>query len=391
MEVNEIFDFKNTPKELLDDKTFMLDAIKKDSKAIWHASSRLQYDENFCLEAVKQNVETIDYIGQFLDNPVFIFKVTKQSDKIFDNERFVRKAVNTFRKNLKKVAFPDSMLATADEKDFWNNFDNLVDHFVEATKNSNDLRNDRDFMEQLIWLEPSTFKYASNKIKEKEFCLNAINKDVTLFKYIPDNLKLDDDIFRKAITEKSNIQYVPEKLFSDKEFVIKAIHNGCDIYQHISKKLKNDKDIVWELIIKRDDIGYKLEQILPQKLRDDKVFMLGVVRNSGVSGFKLASERLQNDADVVLELIEKDVEHIKYAGPQIFDGGETEKKIKTNMENIVKNNLEYYFSGSSHQEKLKKGIELVENLFSEAKKNCLKNKEKKTQEFNKENNLGKSK
>jgi hypothetical protein len=113
---------------------------------------------------------------------------------------------------------------------------------------SENLKNDPDFVRNLIKLFPHSFEYASNELKSnKEFILDALKRGCDtgyiehMLIYISTDLYEDGD-FMLTIYEISKndfiCSYMSKRLLRDRKFILSALEVSHVIFNYISKKLK---------------------------------------------------------------------------------------------------------------------------------------------------------
>ncbi|WBP84242.1 DUF4116 domain-containing protein [Mycoplasmopsis edwardii] len=180
-------------------------------------------------------------------------------------------------------------------------------------------------------------------MRHKKFVLNALKKDGTLFRYIDEELKKDEEIILEAIKNDptNRILYslftnvgeylgysVPNnqnpyynKYSENKAWALAAAENYLyDPITETRKKnffdifsfFKNDKEVILKIL---DKDGLALE-FASDELKDDREVVLKAVKQDGLA-LKFASERLKNNLNIVKVSINQNVNAYHYASEQI--------------------------------------------------------------------------
>jgi hypothetical protein len=122
--------------------------------------------------------------------------------------------------------------------------------------------------------------------------------------------------------------------FDDEEDALSAIKSSVNFFMKISDRLKNDK----VFILKAMDLPYTepltLYTSLSKELRDDKEFLLEVIKRTPFAVFK-ASDRLKNDKEIAVSVFEISPSAFKYVSEEIH-----KQLIEIKKENIVQH-LQY--------------------------------------------------
>ena len=96
----------------------------------------------------------------------------------------------------------------------------------------------------------NTFKYASDELKnDKDFVLQVLKISPYSFQYVSDKLKEDKAVIKQALTlEGRNLQFLPENLRDDTNLASMAVKQNVDAFQYASKRLRANKDFVLDSV-----------------------------------------------------------------------------------------------------------------------------------------------
>ena len=175
---------------------------------------------------------------------------------------------------------------------------------------SNDYRDDKNIVIELLKLNGQQLEYVSNRLKrDKEVVYTAINNDSNAFIYADESLFNDKNFILLALTNKDYSGYngydeeyydhflenLCDAFKDDDEIVLAAVNRCGTNIKHASNRLKNNKDIVLAAI---DNCYYNDS--------DDETYILDNKRkiNSNID-IILNETKLQNDADILKQIIKK--------------------------------------------------------------------------------------
>jgi hypothetical protein len=162
---------------------------------------------------------------------------------------------------------------------------------------SEDLRNDKDFILEAFKQNGWALKYASVYLRnDKDFILEAVKQNGWALNYASEDLRNDKDFILEAVKQNGRIlQYASNNLRNNKEVMLEAVKQGESALNYASENLKNDKE--FNLEVMKQNI-FSLEKV--SDLRNEKEAVLATVKWDGLS-LKYASEDLRNNKEVVLE------------------------------------------------------------------------------------------
>jgi len=238
-------------KELKGDKEVVLAAIRSGGEALAYSSKNLQKDKEVVLEAVK-NISKY-YKGDFYIKEFFNESINKQflkdKDIMLDavntsgiSLRFASQTLRSDREivlaafnNLKvKFEYVHRYGLEVIDKKFLNDSELMLSALKHANYSdlypfyeliSENLKADKEFMTQAIYINGGSIKYASEKVLEE--------------------LKSDREIILSAVKASAyNLEYASEELRGDKEIVMAAVASNKRALEFASEDLQNDPDIL---------------------------------------------------------------------------------------------------------------------------------------------------
>ena len=167
----------NFPKERLDDKEFMMRAVKTYGANLCFASQRLRDDEELGFEALAQN-------GWFFE---FLSKRLKHDD------RFILSAIGSDKPYGMALAFA-----------------------------SDEMKNDKEVVLKAISGYMYALEYASDALKDdKEVVIAALSRDGGNIKFVSSRLCADREIIQKAVEDCGGyaLKFASEELKKDPELI----------------------------------------------------------------------------------------------------------------------------------------------------------------------------
>lgn len=187
--------------------------------------------------------------------------------------------------------------------------------------------NDRDVMLQLVSEYGCALKWASYELKkDKGLVIEAVKNDYLALNYVDDPELLEDREFMLELIKINPdvFDYVSTKLLSDKELMLEMLKEDIGYFSCFSAELRDDKSVVMELIKNEYyDDSEKWEVIKDdccEMLEDRDV--LKYFFEAGLVAFDDLPEDLQNDS----EFIEFEYERIKEEKEEAKK--EEEKRVK---------------------------------------------------------------
>jgi hypothetical protein len=171
----------------------------------------------------------------------------------------------------------------------------------------------------------------------KFYLLLSIKNNIYL--NIPKIFKNDIDIIKLAIQEKYiDFKNLSIELQDNKEIICCAIKNSYDFYECVlefaSERLQDDIEIVLLAIKKSNSLEFASE-----RLKNNKEVVLLAIKNG--NSFEFASEELKHNKEVVLEAVGINGEALEFASEELKDNEEVVlKAVKNN--NVIEGLPGYY-------------------------------------------------
>ena len=388
IETKDSWDYEEAPKEWLDSRDFILEAMKKDESILEYVSENLKNDKELILAAVSNNGGALQYA----------------SDKCKDDKELVLAALSTDGSALEYASERlkedrEVVLAAV------SNNGNAIEYAPDTFKA------DKDIVSAAVLNEGCSLEYVSEEFKNnKSIVMLAVSNNGYSLQNASDKLKEDKEIVMAALsTYGSALEYASEKLRNDKEVVIASLANDAKALEYASENLRRDKEVL-EAAIKNDaSLAYLLNENLSEEqklyleegvtLEDfdeeyqggddgkvawmkDRNFVLEALRQDGRI-LKHASAELKADRELVLEGIKQDINAIEYADEKLncqpdilcakvisFFNGDENIVISDEDLNVFVNG-KGFSKPSTHLKKLLFKIEFL----------LLKNREKELQNF----------
>ena len=178
----------------------------------------------------------------------------------------------------------------------------------------NNYRDDEEIMAIVISKEPGYSWYLSSRLKnDKKFILNNARPLYPVMKYVSDQLKDDKEFVTTVLKDGSGLRYVSKRLQDDEAVVLTAIIKDPSSMVSASERLRSDKKIIENLIMNNNN--YDLFQFASKSLKDDKEFVIYMMRKHNNSQYKIGekgsifrwvSDRLKNDPEILKEKDKRD-------------------------------------------------------------------------------------
>lgn len=177
---------------LRDEDNIVSEYIKVCASNMLYASDRLRDDKEFILDMMRINPGVYVYASDKIRNDLEILiralryspgLILKESEEVRNNPKIVTIA--------------------------------LSGNFKIISKLRTNLKDDSDFMYNLIKSRPSMFRYASDRLRrDRDFILRAVDRDCEIVKYM-DESSLDEDMSWRIISRNSNtMRYLPNAIKS---------------------------------------------------------------------------------------------------------------------------------------------------------------------------------
>lgn len=301
---------ENIDKNLLNDKSFMMEMVQINPFTLMYASEWQKMDKELVITA--------------MDIDTFAFSMA--SDELKDNENFI----------LEYMKF-----ATLDYS--W-----LL--FI-----SDRLKNDKAFSLEIIKYHSNVLKLLSDEMRDDEtVVLAAVSKHPSSLEYASSRLKKSRSFIFKLVKENERysngpLSYASRELRGDKEFVLECLHSNKDdtfILHKITDALKDDEDFIKQAIeISGYLLSYASKRLQRKKelifeaikqtrdlyvvdyrkdLSDDKETVVFALKHG--AALAQASDRLRDDDDVVKIALEANGRNFLYVSSR-FQADESLKLL----------------------------------------------------------------
>ena len=274
-------------------------ALKNNGHAIYWASEDSQNDKNLILEAIQNGAGTSIIPNELATKENILLAIRENLLLVEKNTIYIR-----------------------------NHFKRISLHMINDV-----LRDDEEFILEVIKLDGETIQYASSRILENDVIVLEAIKNTTTFmlyhqlfrkyntdkdlvieliknshsqnflKYLSLDLRDDKDIVYSAICKSGyELEYASDRLKSDEEIVLKALEKDSSAIIHMSNDLINNKSFILKITQKfrfySSDI-LKLMESFSKELLNDKELILHLLNTtSNIDVVKLAGHKIKNDLDI---------------------------------------------------------------------------------------------
>jgi hypothetical protein len=127
-------------------------------------------------------------------------------------------------------------------------------------------------------------------------------------------------LIKKAENIRQLYQSIPLELRNDRKFVLEMVKLRGVILRYVSEKLKNDREITIEAV-KQDSYAIRW---IADKFKNDREIALEAVNQDGTA-LRWMSKKLKNNREVVLTAVKKYRYALKYASPKLQNDPEVQK------------------------------------------------------------------
>lgn len=244
---NPIYETEHIPKNILDfygsDKEVMILLAKKNFFTENKINIKHKIDESFLKDK--------DFVSALLSR----------------NHYFLKDIDSSFYSDI-------SVMKNSLNGNFFN-YENEVDSFPIMYFALEPVSSDKDFIKRCVSRNPDNFKFVSDDLKEnKDFILSLLDYDtLEIVNYIEPTLKNDKEFVYELISiDDSLFLYANEDLKNDKDFVLKLMENNCAVYAHLSDELKKDYEVILILLEMDEDRNFfdLLDDDLIEKLKNEQ-------------------------------------------------------------------------------------------------------------------------
>jgi len=163
-----------------------------------------------------------------------------------------------------------------------------------------------DYMENFIGNDDLSWEIL-NFIREED-----INQLHTLFWWLQSNKFF---VLCSVNANGNNLRNTSMRFKDDEDVVIAAIKDRAESILYASERVKKNKKILL-MAIKKNPKLFKLLTVSQEKLRNDKDFVLSVIKIDAML-LEFASEKLRDDKHIVFSAIKRDSPSIRYASSRL--------------------------------------------------------------------------
>ncbi|MTC14598.1 DUF4116 domain-containing protein, partial [Providencia alcalifaciens] len=159
-------------------------------------------------------------------------------------------------------------------------------------------RDSEELILSLVERDAVVIKYASSRLKDNvSIVKQAILKNGTLLQYASEGLKDNFELVKAAVQENGNaLEFASERLKNNKEIVLLAVQSRGHSFRYASDTCRDDFSIVLAAI--ENNRYFSVLEFASERVNNNKELVLAAVQNHGLS-IKFASNILKNDIDVV--------------------------------------------------------------------------------------------
>ena len=269
-----------------------------------------------------------------------ILKIKKNRNIVEDYNKITNtiEKIKFFEKN--KIMFPHNVI---DDKDvILNNAKKNKNILLYATK---ELKKDKDFILQLIKINPDIFENIDSKLKRNiSFITNSVMINAKILKYVPKDILLDRKLLLKLIKINEDVMcYIDYSLYKDISFIKEVIKIDDSLSRFADNKLLEDEEIAlayikyskktnWLDSSLRKNPNFILEAIkydpniillVDKSLIDDEFLLKCINNNLGVIYY--IEDYLTND--FIYKIIEMNHYSIYYLYKHIYNNRDLLPKI----------------------------------------------------------------
>ena len=281
---------------LRDDKTWVLNAVRKKGDDLKYVSDRLRNDQDIALAAIKKKEHAFLYISNELKNDrSFVLEAARKNGLVLQhvNDNFKKDAeivMAAIKQNGWAIYFADSEL----QKNINIGLAAVSSEGNTITQLKGDLNKNYDIGTAAVRQNGGTLKHLDASLQDnKALVLEAVNQSG------------------------DSVQFASNRLKNDLDVALSSVRNSPFALEFLSDDVKKNKDIVLEAVRRS---GYAL-QYAHDTLLTDLDFMEKACKASSVS-LKYAPEPLRNDKAFIRQLLSKDSTALQYLSQELRDDPE---------------------------------------------------------------------
>ena len=309
---------RNAAEELRADKEVVLAAVRQNGRALQYASEELKDDREVVLEAVKQNWIALGYAAKELRNDDEIMLAAVKQDGT---------AVQYYKRSPKTdwctQYFPHEIMKEVNSQDCFdalsaakpyryspsNDYGNYLyfrDKFKPKEMPDRSLRSmkswDREKTLEAVRVYGPALGWANETFRsDREVVLAAVKRDGMALKHADKALQADKEVVLAAVKSSGySIGYADEGMRADREVVLAAVKCCGSLLKHASKELRADKEIVLAAVKQE---GMALQYACRDLLTDREIVLAAIATDC--AAWRLLTGELATDREVLMELAKK--------------------------------------------------------------------------------------
>lgn len=204
---------------------------------------------------------------------------------------------------------------------------------------SEELKNDREFILETVMIYQDAFNYASEPLKnDREFILEIAGLNFNIFEQAPEFLKNDPDFILNGISiHPSALSHASESLRNDRQFILQAAQLKGTILLYAADIFKKDHEVVLKAVqqnglalnfvdddlkicqeivlaaVRRNGLAF---QYVPNHLKTERKIVLEAIRQCGCLLMSIP-ECFKNDREIVLTAVSDFGDVLKYASDEL--------------------------------------------------------------------------
>lgn len=318
--------------EIQDDRSIVLIAIANAPRSFKYASDRLRNDRVIANLAISLDKENYYYLGSELSNDIDIANEALAIS--FDYLRGFGVEINSNKEIALRIFNSDVYVGDC-------GFESLFCCLADK------LRTDEDIVDLAIKKGVNVFYNCYTNYKNKEAVLKSLNAGINAnYKYqLDEELFADKEVVMAALKlNLIDLYNIDLELRCDKEIALLGVRNtGKDITQ-LPFRMKNDIDVITEAIKQNgntfdciDRKHYKNNELVMLASQTSGTFFNGNeineemldnidfaknVFNHSTRRFHMFSENIRANKEIVLEVVSKDANKLKYVAGELNDDEE---------------------------------------------------------------------
>ena len=298
-------------------KRVVMSAVRQNGMALQYAPGRSKDDKEVVMAAVRQNGFALQYASDRLKDDIDIVASSVQKDgyalkfasvRLQMDESIISFAV---QQNGYALQFSKKINRTSGRL---NQYSSKPITLLAVQQNGLSLRyiinkSDKEVVMTAITNNVDALAFASPELRnDKEVVLFAVEKNIHALQFASDGMKNDKEIITIAVKKNAAdrigdcpiFNYASAALKNDKAFVMELLRiEGVNILRYLSDALKNDKEVVMKSL----EFDGRVLEYASDELRNDKevvMFAVQVEYHGEDYALYYASDALQNDKEVVM-------------------------------------------------------------------------------------------